>query len=698
MNKTEGRLDDGPAVATPSPSRRRVLPTGHTLRAARRRAWLAWSTKQPFDVPARTTWSTGLRRARVTGLTLLGLEFLALGWWSSVLDGRSELGWDFAIGYQPVYLITHGHLDPFSTSTGSFYYQIHAEFIQWLVAVAWRVWPYPEMLSWIQDAAIVGAEVVVFCWACDAIARSELRHQLQPSAPFIAGTALLLLIADPWIIWVASFDYHTEVLGTFFALVCMRSLVRDKRRAWLYALLTLACGDVAITYLLGVGISALVAGRRWSRRGTVLVLVSAAATLAVAYTHNDLGSGVQTAYNYLVGAHGIPSSKNVSLMRLVTSLFERPWRPAAALFGHRVDILADTLPGGFIGMFTPWTFATSAMALVENGLHPSNAFISPAFQDFLVYVTVPLGTVLIVLALGRSPRLWIRRCAVVLALLTVADALGWAVVWFPQAGTRWLRISSSTGQVLDTVERRIPVSDEVIASQGIEGAFAGRRWVYPIFQLPSRFPVRTRAVWFVVAPAQGIEVEPAHSADEMLGDLSGSLGASLIYSGSGVWLFRWTPPRATRSVSFSALASDVPAWSVSGPASVPVTSGPPSHWYVTSNGRSGYVIDHAYWYEVPGSLEANVKLASTGSVNVEVWDATRSVLLARARVPATDGPLTIELPAELRRVQGEPVDTGSFIWRISPPLPSAGDQVEIRVWSPGKPEVTVYSVGLRRVR
>jgi len=119
---------------------------------------------------------------------------------------------------------------------------------------------------------------------------------------------------------------------------------------------------------------------------------------------------------------------------------------------------------------------------------------------------------------------------------------------------------------------------------------------------------------------------------------------------------------------------------------------------VTSNGRSGYVIDHAYWYEVPGSLEANVKLASTGSVNVEVWDATRSVLLARARVPATDGPLTIELPAELRRVQGEPVDTGSFIWRISPPLPSAGDQVEIRVWSPGKPEVTVYSVGLRRVR
>ena len=123
-------------------------------------------------------------------------------------------------------------------------------------------------------------------------------------------------------------------------------------------------------------------------------------------------------------------------------------------------------------------------------------------------------------------------------------------------------------------------------------------------------------------------------------------------------------------------------------------SGPSSDWYVEGNGRPGYVLNRAYWREGPGWYRATVSLAVSSTANVEVWDATTSTLLSRRSVPGTHGRDTVQATVDLRYVARAQEFAGWGIWRTEPLEPN-GDDLEIRVWSPGgNDHVTLYTVGL----
>ena len=125
-------------------------------------AWIRrrWTDAEPIIAPPRSEWPPALRRLRRIGLALIAVQFLAFCVWSSVLVHRFALTHDFVSYEQAFYLISHGHLNPFSTSFGHPFWQDHGSFLLWPLAFLQWLWPHPTTLLWLQDAAAAGAEAV----------------------------------------------------------------------------------------------------------------------------------------------------------------------------------------------------------------------------------------------------------------------------------------------------------------------------------------------------------------------------------------------------------------------------------------------------------------------------------------------------------------------------------------------------------
>ena len=109
-----------------------------------------------------------------------------------------------------------------------------------------------------------------------------------------------------------------------------------------------------------------------------------------------------------------------------------------------------------------------------------------------------------------------------------------------------------------------------------------------------------------------------------------------------------------------------------------------------SNGGSGYLVDGSHLRVPSGNYLAAVSLASAGPVTVEVWDADRSVLLARHEVPTTNGRTSIEVPFTALGPERRPSTEGTGLWRVDPIPPPSDDAVEIRVYTPGS-DAFVYT-------
>ncbi len=640
--------------------------------------------------PVTRTLGVSLDTLRHLGLGLLGLQAVALAAWSALEAGRSALSRDFSIYYQAFWLIGHGHLTPFDTPDGFSFWASHGELLFWPLALAGRLWPHPVTLLWLQDAALVGAETVALGWTCDVAATSARERPGSRLPALLVGLAIVLLVADPWVYWTAAFDFHFEVVGLLFVLLAARELWRDptSRRLWLWAALALASGDVVTTYLFVVALGGALAGARWRRRGLELAGLALAWEILLAAAGADKGSGLIGGYAYLALGAQVPPT-TFGLTQLVKGVAAHPGNVARALWTRRLDIYAALAAPGLLGVASRWIALPALAVVLENALNRSLNFLVPGFQDLLVYLWVPVGTVVVLAALGRRR----ARLAAALAVAVGLATLGWAAVWLPRTPGHWLRVSAGTSSVLATAERRVPAADEVVASQGVAGAFGGRRWIYPVMG-PGTLPVRTPVVWVVVAPAQGIETDPVRSAIALAAELAGPLRARLVLDGDGVWVFRWVPRPGTRSLIVPGAVPTVAGWSSTGTAGTPVTDGPSANWRAEATGRPGYVVDGDYWQARPGTYQATVALATTVPVNVEAWDATTDTLLARRAIPPTDGPRVVTMPVVLRTTPG-PTPFGGFgPFRIQPVPPPPGDQLELRVWSPGGGEVSVASLEL----
>ncbi len=633
----------------------------------------------------------GLVWVRRIGLVVLAVQLVGLFVWSAVLVDRYALTYDFSVYHQAWWLLGHGNLNPFDTPIGLPVWADHGEFLLWPLALVGDLWPHTVTQLWVQDAALVGAEAVAFLWACD-LAGALRAPRMRSSLPaLLAATGLVLLVADPWVYWTVSFDFHMEPVGILFILLAGRSLHRDPggRRFWLWAVLALACGDVVTTFVLALGLAAALAGRQWRRNGLLLAAVALAWELLLVAVGADKASVLTAGYGYLAASAGGVEPAHVGLSQIAAGTLGHPGRAVGILWSRRLDIYAQLAPAGLIGILSPWAAVTAAVALLENGLNHYVLFIVPGFQDIILYVLLALGTVDVLVRLARRRPRWAAVAAAVVAL----NAVAWGTAWLPRTVEQWLRVSPAAAAVLSSVQRQIPVGDQVVASQGVVGRFSERRWIYPVFG-PSTLPVHTSTVWVIVAPTQGIETAPIPVSDALVAELAGPLHATLVAHDAGIWAFRWNPAAGTRDLVVPSAVPTVAAWTTTGPAGRSVTTGPSADWRAVGTGVPGYVVAGDYWRELPGRYQATVELSTSVAARVEVWDATGDVLLARRDIPPTNGFTDVPLAVDARRTYPTHTYAGAWPFRILPVAPQPGDELEVRVWSAGGGLVSVSAVEL----
>jgi len=650
-----------------------------------------WLQTTGEEVPQRATWPASLQRVFAYGLLAIVIWFLILAWWSSDIAHHFSLTFDYSFYAQAWWLIAHGHLDPFSTVGSEPYWHNAFETVVWPLAPLWYLWPHPVTLLWAQDAATAGCFAVIFSWMCELVAVGLARGRLKVWSVALPACGVLLLLVSPWPVWIDSFDFHPEALDLFVALLAAHAFWKGKyRRGWILTALALITGSLGATYVAGIGISALLAGRRWRRLGVVLLVAGLVWLVLLSHIGADHASAV---YEDLT--HGTRASK-FSTGGLLHAVLEHPSRPFRAIWSVRTDVYADVASGGVIGFFSPWAFGVSLLVLLEGSLTGQALFIQPYVQNSLpVILLMPLGTVMICVALASSRRRWKQVLSAVLAALAVANVAGWALEWTHGTQQHWLKVSTKSAQVLQRTLARIPNNDEVIVSQGVAGPFALRDWVYLISGGPqASFPVHGRAVWFVVTPYVGVETEAGTSQEAQIGQLVSHYHAQVVSDSWGVFVLKWRPRRGQRELTFSNHFM-VPLWSLTSPVIFTRPPGPARTWHLTSATPGQLNIDD-YWTVQGGAYSAAVRLASTGPVRVQLLDDSTGKVLQQETVPSTGGAI------ETRGFKGhfvshttQTVSSGSSVFQVDPVEPPQGDILQLRVVNLGTTRVSVYALGVR---
>ena len=289
-------------------------------------------------------------------------------------------------------------------------------------------------------------------------------------AAWLAGAGLVLLAANPWIWWSVSFDFHEEGLAIAFVALLARDLAHGRRRVWAWVLPVLAAGAPAATYVAGLGLGGVLAGRRSRVPGAILAVTGVGYSLLVVFIHGDLGSTLAHHYGYLVGTAGGYASSKLTFGGLAKGIASHPLNVLQTLWSRRTDIVANLAPAGLLGVGFSLLSPILLLALLTDILSLGLVYAQPTFQALPIYVLLPVGTVAVLAWLSRRR----RRTAILLAGLAAAQTLGWAAVWGPRTASQWLRVPAASAATLTGLAAEIPASAEVIASQGVVGRFSGR--------------------------------------------------------------------------------------------------------------------------------------------------------------------------------------------------------------------------------
>ncbi|SDE26144.1 Predicted membrane protein [Blastococcus fimeti] len=498
------------------------------------------SSDSPVDeATARSRRLLTAARA-VIGVTLLGqLALLIQRSWAQYDAGAVSM--DFAIFHQAWQQIGSGNLNPTSTIIDLPYWKSHFEVVMWPLALLHPIFPSGVTLLIVQDLAIVGAEAIAVLWVLEVVQRGRT---LRPWHLVPVATVLLLLVTNERISVVAKSDFHFQALATMFLLGGARALWRgETRRAWPWLVAALLTGDVAGTYVAGLGLSALVARRDTRRAGAALIATGAAWVLLIGALGANHGSAIG-GYQHLVD-EPLPASGG-ALLVVVTALVLHPSRPLEVL-GSKLGLFgAEFAATGFVGMFHPWTFGVTAVVVVSGGLQESLAFFVP-FQNFPAIVFVTVGTAMTMDWGLRCSRVGARRPVLARATVAVGFAAAAAVVVLvgraPEGAPH--PEPPSAAAALAAVDARLRPDDQVIASFGLVGRYAGREHVRR-FLVPARLPVEADRVVFVFSPTVGNM--PTPGVQEAAAARVLELGAEQIVDTPDVQAFVWFPPEGTTTI------------------------------------------------------------------------------------------------------------------------------------------------------
>ena len=633
-----------------------------------------------------------LRIVRAWAYCLFGFMLAAFAGMSIFEHDRWSLTQDFAAIDQVWHEIGHGNLNPKDTVDHiARYWQVHFELYVWLIAPFSLIFG-SLFLSLFQDACGFVASVIAFRWVLSVLYDGR---RPVPARRTLALCSLIIVTLNPWLYWTYAFDFHSEPVAIAALVASGYAFWADRLvLGYVLALSVLLEGDVTGTYLVGLGVSLAVA--KWRKPWIGLSLIPIG-VVWLQFTH-AIGAGIQSAFNatygYLIygqfigGGNDDPVHQIIGVRELAAGIVQHPLRVLDVLKDKVVDVYANLAPSGFIGILSPWSFGVCFLALAENQLAYSYSYSQPIFQSIPLYIFAAVGFGWMLAAMSRrfGPRL-----AVWYGVITACNVIIWSCVWIPELPIHWVRISSDQARVLRQVKAGIGNKDQVLATQGVVGAFADRAAVGDFWFNP-HIPREANDVQIVVAPFSGVNVESVNRSLTILDTMVTKYNARVRLHDQDIWwLTTGGLGDTTTAFDIPAGQDSVPGWACAGEAAYPITEGPPSEWHAFSNYARGYVIARAYWRMAAGNYHAQVDLASTEPAAVEVWDSTSDELIGRTLVPPTRRRSIGMYFRNLDR--GVPyLFEGLGPFRIDAIEPPIHDAIEVRVFSPGTGTTSVYRV------
>lgn len=505
-------------------------------------------------IPRGWAWMIGHPRLWYVGFALQAVA-MSIGAEHELRD--FILTHDFAGYWQAVWWMGARHRAfPSDTVFGWPFLANAGEWVMWPIGfVGYTVWPHPSLLLAVQAAALLGAEILAWQWIAD-----ESRGW-APAARFLfLGIAMINLAANPWILKSDFTDFHSECI---LALATVGAAWALSRQRWLalgaWVVFALSCGTVGALAVIGLAGSAALL-RRW-RAMAGCGAAGLVTLMLLSQLHLDQGSLMAQSYHYLLGS----SVRQVTPWAVISGLVHHPERAARALWGHGSHLLENWI--GSVGL--GWGNLSALgpifiLTLVNNLVQPNlgTHFGAPGFQSVMLYPLMTVGAMTFLLRWGRSKEPWRRRGMVAALTLMLSVNMSLFAWTWPHL---WLPPRTSVGQRLTEIVRRVPVTEEVIASQGIVGRFAGRPWVYSIMQR-QRFPVHTETTVVLLTPSYSYHVLSTQQQDAEVVDLQRDPQARLVSHQDGVWWFEvrrtgrtlFLPDHRSRSaLSVSATAAKV---------------------------------------------------------------------------------------------------------------------------------------------
>jgi hypothetical protein len=524
-----------------------------------------WRTTQVPTI--RSVLSSSSRPVVLVGLGLLGLQFLVILVVSVVDYQRLNLGSDFSVYSQAWTLIGRGHLDPVTSISQSGTYPASAapsflssrfELLLWPLALLYPIFHSAVVLKVIQALAVLACNLVVFVWVLALIAKRRL---VDPWATVVCALCVGLLLCNPFALGTATMDFHLEPLACCFVLLAAFDLWSDhKVRMWLWVVLALSCGDVGGVYLVGAGISGLIASRATRRSGLAFMGLGVTWLALIADLGDNLGSSPRTGYAYLAGRATLPSGLS-GPVSVVGGVLSHPSLPISTLWERHGHIGTYLLSGGVLGILSPWGIGVSLVTLLSSGLLNSASWIMLPFENFAVLPFVIFGSSAIVLvAFGRRSRAELWRALGCLAVVAMLGGAIWnAVQLTPGVGTNLQRgiaqpsMSADEGAALRAVLAKTSSSAEVIASSTVVGGFSQRAHVYALFfpqaGSSATYPANEQTIVVVLDRRHPTGLVSRGAADLAFAQLVAQQHATLLEDGHGVLAATWQRPLGVQSFS-----------------------------------------------------------------------------------------------------------------------------------------------------
>lgn len=501
----------------------------HTARILRSRARLASER--------RTTALVG---------TVFLAQFAVLITISRVAYERFTIGIDFGIFAQAWSEIGRGQLNPDSTLSGFPYLSSHFELAMWPLGLLATVFQDPFVLLVLQAAAIATSGFVVWCWV-----RALLRRDPLPAAWTTAisiGTVVLLL-ANPVAYATAAQDFHFWPIATCLLVLTAYDLWAGRTgRMWIWVVLALACGDVSGVYLLGLGLTGVMASRRTRRPGLALGAAGVGWVLLATATGNNMGSHIADGYAYLSDQPTLPEGI-AGITMLTSGALKHPSRPLDLLVDRWDVIVAYLRAGGLVGAVTPWGLGVTLVAVLTAGLQGSAVFINQPFQNFVITPFIAFGSVWLVVVVARRRTRATTAAAVALGVLAIGSALSQAAHQLPDTTTHngvGGLIPAAQADTYREVLDLTPDDAQVIAPLPSIGRFSARPHIDPL-NCPVGgsvldVPVRTTTVVVVMDAARPAPCLGPGGQDAIARALLTDLGAQVLADRAGVTAYRFEVP------------------------------------------------------------------------------------------------------------------------------------------------------------